>query len=435
MQNLIGLLKRPSGIHVGTLAVAQYAGAAIGFLTSVIAARLLGPVDFGIAALAMAYPSLLSSFVGVKSGSVTTRYLASFRARGNWEELRGTCRLSYLIDFLVAVGAVLLVALTGWWVAERFLRAPHLGPLMLVSALAFPFSALSGTSMSILSVWGRFGWLALFQVMEKVLALGVVSLLVLWGAGPLGMVVGASLSSAVVGLGTTYLASRIISRDAGGHWWAGSHRRSPELVKEFRSMVSWNYLAVTFGGLVNQVPLLVLGRTGGPGDAGFLRLALNFVTVATYPEHALNRVAYPKLSVHWATHGWDGLRPILRSWLLHAGLPVAGLIAALALVLPLVIPVALGPGYAILVGSTQLMLLGPFVGALLFYIRPLYYAAGKIALLTQTYGVYALLLVGLSLWVIREWGFLGLAVLLPAGHVLYTLAVAFLLYRTARRRG
>jgi hypothetical protein len=66
------------------LAGSQYVAAAVGLVTSVVSARLLGPKDFGLAAVVMSYPMLLGSLVAVKSGSVTTRYIARFRWAIPW---------------------------------------------------------------------------------------------------------------------------------------------------------------------------------------------------------------------------------------------------------------------------------------------------------------------------------------------------------------
>ncbi|MDT7892927.1 MAG: hypothetical protein RRA51_01300, partial [Armatimonadota bacterium] len=54
------------------LAISQYVAAALNIATNILMARLLGPTDFGLVALAIAYPTMLWSFVSVKSISVIT---------------------------------------------------------------------------------------------------------------------------------------------------------------------------------------------------------------------------------------------------------------------------------------------------------------------------------------------------------------------------
>src|SRR5262245_53327462 len=91
----------------GLLALSQYVSAGLDFLTVVVATRWLGPSDYGLTALIMAYPTLLWSFVGVKSVSLTTRYIASFRDLRRSEDLVGMCKLGYSLDVIAATGAFL----------------------------------------------------------------------------------------------------------------------------------------------------------------------------------------------------------------------------------------------------------------------------------------------------------------------------------------
>ncbi len=159
-------LNEPLAKYAGQLAGSQYIAAAIGLLTNVIAARMLGPSDYGVTALVMAYPTLLWSFVGIKSVSVTTRYIASFRAAEKNDELESICKIGFSLDFLVALVAFVLVGVTGWWVASSIYNMPQLSWLMVGYAASFPFYSLTGTSLAILSSWQRFRWLAVFQVIE-----------------------------------------------------------------------------------------------------------------------------------------------------------------------------------------------------------------------------------------------------------------------------
>jgi O-antigen/teichoic acid export membrane protein len=76
---LIKQLLRPSMVrNVGALAAAQYVVVGLGFMSSIIETRVLGPTSYGTAVLIMAYPTLILSLVDIKSTDVTTRYMAGF---------------------------------------------------------------------------------------------------------------------------------------------------------------------------------------------------------------------------------------------------------------------------------------------------------------------------------------------------------------------
>jgi O-antigen/teichoic acid export membrane protein len=97
------------------LATGSYISVGLNFLTSIVVARLLGPADYGILALAVAYPTLVWSFIGTKSVSVTIRYIAGFRARNQHQELLSVIKIGYGLDFLVSVICLLLLYLPPLW--------------------------------------------------------------------------------------------------------------------------------------------------------------------------------------------------------------------------------------------------------------------------------------------------------------------------------
>src|SRR5437016_657390 len=80
--HLLRRLRHPIAAHVGVLASAQVVGMGLSLATTIVSARLMGPRAYGVAALLIAFPSLLWSVVGVKSMAVTTRYIARLRAEG-----------------------------------------------------------------------------------------------------------------------------------------------------------------------------------------------------------------------------------------------------------------------------------------------------------------------------------------------------------------
>src|SRR5687768_14059097 len=123
-QTLRQTLAHPLASDSAMLAASQYLAAIEGFLTNIIAARMLGPSDYGSAALIMAYPTLLWSFAAVKSISVTTRYLASLHMNRQHSDVESICKLGYTLDFGSAVAALVLVSSTGWWVAHIICDRP-----------------------------------------------------------------------------------------------------------------------------------------------------------------------------------------------------------------------------------------------------------------------------------------------------------------------
>ena len=412
---------------MGVLATAQAVGMALSLATTIASARLMGPQAYGVAALLIAFPSLLWSFVGTKSMAVTTRYIARLHSEGDGPRLGAICKLGFALDLVASLATFALVALTADWVTGQVLGLPGRGRDTIVYAASLPLYSLTGTSGAILSSWGQFRAIAVLQTAEKLLMLGAIVAVLAAGAGVTGYLFARASVQAVTGVLMAVTATRIVHRDHGSVWWTARLATLGVIRRELTGFFGWNYVGVTFSGLLTQIPLMVLGRVRGPVEAGYFRLGTNLVSVGSSLEGALARVTYPILSQRWGTSERAALRSTLRRWTLETGLPLALLMGGGVPLIPLVVPFVLGPQYAGMVLGTQLMMAGVVVSLLFFYVNVFYYAAGRVALWTKAYTGYALLLVVLAWPCAMAWGFLGVAGLVGVGEVIFTLAMVLLI--------
>ncbi len=420
------MLRHPIATDASSLAASQYVAAGLGFITTVVAARVLGAGSYGVAALAMTYPALVWSFVGIKTVSVTTRYIASFRSSGAMLELQGVCKLGYGLDFLLSVGAFVVVCATAWWVAAAVYGMPKLYWLMIAFAASFPFYSLTGTSTAILSSWQRFRALALFQIVDPVITLVLVLGLLLAGFGLAGLIIGTACAKIIVGLAMEVVAARLVQRTGVSHWWHASLSSVRHLQRELAALFGWNYLLITLSGLVTNIPLMVLGRVRGAEEAGFYRLATSIMVAGSYLEVALARIVYPTLSARWSAGERATLGHSLRRWTLRAGLPVGALLLLSVPLLPILVPLVFGAAYAPMVRGAQILMMSAAVSAVVFWLSPLYYASGALGLWTKAQAVYTAAMLVLAWVAIRQWGFLGAVGVLGAGRTLFTIVMALM---------
>lgn len=417
------MLRRQMVQDAALLAASQYMVVGLNFLLTVVAARLLGPAEYGSAVLVMAYPSLLRSFIDFKSKEVTTRYIASFRATGRREELRSICKLGYLIDFLGAFGAFVVIGATFWGVARHILNMPEMAWVGIAYTATFPILALRKTSWAILTSWRRFGQLAGCQILSEGMTVIVVLALLLARFGVSGFILGMALGHVIIGVTMLGVASHVLHRDGFGRWWRAPLGAVAPMRKELTAFFGWNYLMVTLNGIMTQVPLMLLGRIRGPEEAGFYRLALSLMIAGSYLEATLARVTYPVLSARWGVGERQSLSKTLQRWTLRGGLPSSALLLLTIPLFPFVVPVVFGPAYTSMVRGVQVLMLAAAVSAVFFWLRSFYYATGKIDIWTKAYSLYTALVVGLGWLCIQGWGFDGLATLVAVGIMLFTISM------------
>jgi O-antigen/teichoic acid export membrane protein len=338
------------------------------------------------------------------------------------------------VDFLVSLCAALLVAATAKWVAAGFFHTPDLAWLMIAFAASFPLWSLSGTSQAILSSFERFRWVALLQVLDQVIGSVLVIGLLLAGFGVTGAVVGAALGNVLIALIATRLASFAPRREHMPAWWRGSIKDAHPLRKEITGLFGWNYLIVTGSGLIGQLPLMFLAHFRGPEAAGFYRLAVSIVTVGSYIETSMGRVAYPALSARWSTENRARMRAALTRWTTIAGLPVCVFVLLSLPLFPILIPLVFGSHYAPMVRGAQIMMAGAALSALFFWLNSVYYASANLNIWTLGYALQTVIVIGLGWFVAGHWGFAGMALLTAVGKAGFTLAMLLVVSQLVTER-
>ena len=411
------------------LAGSQYVAAAVGLITSVASARLLGPKDFGLVAVVTSYPMLLGSLVAVKSGLVTTRYIARFRTERQSDLLGAICKLGYALDFLVSLVAALLIAATSRWVAANFFHNPDIAWMMIVFAASLPIWSLSGTSQAILASFERFRWVALLQVLDQVIGSCLVIGLLLGGFGVAGAVLGAALGNISIAFIATALAHLALRREGQPAWWRSAIAHVRPLRKEITGLFGWNYLVVTGSGLMGQLPVMLLAHFSGPEAAGFYRLAVSIVTVGSYFETSMGKVVYPTLCARWSAQSRARMRAGLKRWTTHAGLPVCALVLMSLPSFPILIPLIFGAPFRPVVHGAQIMMAGAALSALFFWLNSAYYASANLNIWTLGYAVQTAIVLGLAWFVAGYWGFTGMALLTAVGRAGFTLAMLLVFNR------
>jgi len=417
------LIKSSSKRDVASVAASQYISAGVGLATTMLVARILGPKAYGSAAVIMAFPALMGSIASVKSSSVTTRYITRFHQAGSSKELESVCGLGYRVDAIAAIAAFGLVAATAVWVSEHVIRNPQAFGLAQAYSASLIVQSAVGTSSAILASLRRFRLLGAMQITESVVSLVAIVTAATLGFGVPGMVLGAAAAN--VAGGAIFLAAtlHVLRADAVHPFRL---RRTPGLTiprAEIASLFGWNYLSLTFAGILSQFPLLLLGRLRRPEQAGYFRLATSIVNVGTYFETALGRVAYPVLARRWASGEAEEARTTLRRWFRRGGLPAGALVLAGVVAVRFVVARLFGAGYRPMVGGLQIMLMGTAVSAAFFFNGPYYFATGRFAYWAKVFGTYAVLTISMEWLGALRFGFLGLAGAAALGMVAFNLGV------------
>ncbi len=124
------------------LVVLTFIGVAFGYATSIVVARVLGPIGFEQYAVAIATLGVLSSVAEMGVGKNALKVLPGFEVSGQMSMASGYWR--YSVVTLLVMSSTIAVAVIGWSLLHRGLPS---GRPLAIAMLYLPFAAVSGAGI------------------------------------------------------------------------------------------------------------------------------------------------------------------------------------------------------------------------------------------------------------------------------------------------
>lgn len=344
-----GIVRRIYG-NLGLLLGGKAAAGLISLIYIVIAARLLGPEDYGVLVLINYYAMLVGGLIAFPGWHAIVRYGVQALAAGDEAKLVRLLRFVGAIEVSVGIAAVLVAATL----------APILGPRLGWNAeaqmLAIPYcfavlATVRATPGGYLQILRRFDILGAHNIVTPVMRLIGTVIVVACGWGLSGFIIAWLIAALVEGLslwlaGVYFARRHLIDQPLMGRVTDVRHEH-PGLM---RFMVTAN-ADITLGDLVTRVTPLVMGWVLGPVAAGLYSIAHRTTVVIAQPAQILGQAAYAELAklVAGGESGLDIRHALMRciGISLLAALPIVLILAFFSKQITILIA---GPAYAAAAG-------------------------------------------------------------------------------------
>lgn len=271
----------------------------LSLLSITLAARALGPKEYGVLALILTLGQACERLLSFQSWQPLIRYGSTFEMESDSDDLRSLLKFGLMLDFAGSAAAWLVSSLLA--IASHFVLAVPWSTvtvaLIFMSALLFN---LNGTATAIFRLAGRFRTVAHVQVITALMRLIASAIAFAAGAGLLGFVLVWAATQAAGSLLNIIFALRPlkwqgVGRIAGASLHGMSYR-FPEL---WRFTWGANF-SLTIWASAQQVDTLIVGWLADPASAGMFHIAKRISRVVQQIGSQVEAVVYPDLSRLWA---------------------------------------------------------------------------------------------------------------------------------------
>lgn len=397
--------------------------------SSVVVARCLGRQGFGELGIIRATVGMFGVVVGLRLGLTAAKHVAEFRTP-HPDRAGRIIALSLLVGTVSAVVGAGLLLVASPYLAAHTIRAPHLTPVLMISAGLLFCNTVAGVQHGVLAGLEAFKAIAKVNVVRGVLSFPLmIAGVYLWG---LPGVVAGIVASGAVGCLIGQWVLRRETRTAGIHVSYRTMRREMPILLTF-SLPAFLSAAMV-GPVMWLASAMLVRQSGGYAAMGLFEAANRWGRMLLILPGLVGTVAVPILSERFgANDGTQARRALRISMLTNAVfvIPAACVLAALS---PWVISLygaefrAGWPVLVLLLAAAVLIALQTSAGQIIAATGRMWTGAA------MNFGWAVVFLGVCRLLLDRGWGALGMASAYLAGYGVHSVWVFLFAFRLLHRR-
>lgn len=266
----------------------------IGMIGGLILIRLLTPDEYGLLSIAVVLPNSLELFTGFGTGGATTKYLAEYQANKNLREMKPLLYSALSIRIPLAIGLAVAAFLFSDIFATSILGKPFMTPLIQLASLYLIAGSLTTFSESALVGLDSTRVYAFLIILWEILAAILPVLLVVFGMGVTGALLGMTFSPLLVGLMGTVSAVLFVQRiSAGLRYGISDMKASIRRVLSFGLPLWFANLATKPSGIFFGVMIAIFAT---PFEIGSYSAAQKLLFPLAFIGYPILTVVFPMFS-------------------------------------------------------------------------------------------------------------------------------------------
>ncbi len=305
------------------------ASTVISSVGTIFIGNILGDAKYGLYTIALAAPNLIATFRDWGIITAIIKYTAQYNAEDRREKIRNVFAAS--IVFEVILGLLLSVVsfvLSGF--LSTLYNNAELAPLIQIASFTILTSALLGTAQSAFVGIERMELNSVTLILQSIVKTAVILLLVIFGMGPLGAVLGYLIAFLIAGLTGVLLMWTL-------------YRKLPkpadnklEIKATTKTLLSYGLplsIATIVSGFQTQFYVFILPIFASTALIGNYQIASTFVVLITFFASPITTILFPAFSKLDAQKDRETLKNVFQFSVKYASLlvvPAAAIVMVLA---------------------------------------------------------------------------------------------------------
>jgi O-antigen/teichoic acid export membrane protein len=175
------------------------ASTVIGAIGTIIIARLLGPANYGLYAIALTAPNLISTFRDWGINTAMVKYSAQYNSENNVAKIKSVFVSGLLFEIALGLSLSLLSFVLSHFLAMSFNR-PAIAPLIQIASFFILAGALVNAATAAFTGMEKMHLYSFMLIIQSTIKTVLIVALVVLGLGTLGAVTGFTVASLFAGL-------------------------------------------------------------------------------------------------------------------------------------------------------------------------------------------------------------------------------------------
>jgi O-antigen/teichoic acid export membrane protein len=260
---------------------------------TIIIARLLGAENYGLYAVALSAPGLISTFRDWGINSAMIRYSAQYNSQNNTAKIRGIFVSGLVFEIILGILLSVISFVLSGTLAQAFNR-PTITPLIQIVSITVLAGALMNAATAAYTGMETMHLNSIMLIVHSIAKTGIIVGLVLLGFGTLGAVIGFSIAISIAGVASVLLMFTI-------------YRSLPKPTDSKLEIIATTKTLLKYG-LPVSIGAILLGFLGqfygfilaiyvsDNAIIGNYNVAINFVVLITFFATPVTTMLFPAFS-------------------------------------------------------------------------------------------------------------------------------------------